>query len=128
MPEQTSGSSQANPELLSKIFEIGYALPFPTSYHDHLSSLHPELSGHFNMNMKSLEEIGADLSNDSGQMCAYLAGTFMRLVVKGTTTLVLLAGVGQGMNYFMEKEHKKPESPTVTAPATSASAPHLTRK
>jgi len=128
MPEQTSGSSQANPELLSKIFEIGYALPFPTSHHDHPSSLHPELSGHFNMNMKSLEEIGADLSNDSGQMCAYLAGTFMRLAVVGTTTLVLLAGVGQAVGYLTGDDHKKPESPTATAPATSASAPHLTRK
>lgn len=119
---------QTNPELLSKIFKLGYNLPFPTHHPEQPVALHPELSGHFNTNMKSLEEIGADLSKDSGQLCAYMAGAFTRLAVVGTVSFGLVVATVQGVNYFAGDDHQKSESPTVTAPAPPALAPNLSRK
>lgn len=123
-----SKDSPRNPELLSEIFKLGYALPFPASEPDNPASLHPELSGHFNVNMRSLEDMGANLGDDSGQMCAYMAGVFTRLAVVSTVTFVAAVGAVQGMNYLMDKDHKNPETPTATAPATPAPVPQLTRK
>lgn len=128
MPEQMSKAAQTNPELLSKIFELGYNLPFPTSHADCPVPLHPELSGHFNMNMQSLDAIGADLSSDSGQMCAYLAGAFTRLAAVGTVSFGLIVATVQGANYFMDDNHQNLKPATVTAPVLPASAPDLSRK